>query len=204
MERLLLFVKHNLKFLWELVEWTNGFLFSIIYQARLNKVISYVFSEYVHPHFAFRRLSSADMESLAALINTQPLSDLIFFRPHDFDIRSLNRQTGKRGFLMMGAFDNQKMIGYFFLRFFINRKCFVGRLTDSGYRSIGIGKVMNRIMYETAWRMNFRCLSTISKNNANVINAHSKNNAMIWLKDLRGEYMLVEFVKEGVLSNSQK
>ncbi len=204
MEKSLLFVKHNLKFLWELIEWTNGFLFRIIYQAKLNKVISDVFSEYVHPQFTFRRLSSADMESLAALINTQPLSDLIYFRPHDFDIRSLNRQIEKRGFLMMGAFDDQKMIGYFFLRFFINRKCFVGRLTDVGYRSIGIGKIMNHIMYETAWRMNFRCLSTISKNNANVINAHSKNNSMIWLKDLRGEYMLVEFVKESVLSNSQK
>jgi hypothetical protein len=97
---------------------------------------------------------------------------------------------------MMGAFDDQKLIGYFFLRFFANKKCFVGRLIDKDYRGRGIGVVMNYMMYEISWRMGFRCLSTISTNNKAVIGAHAKNQAMIVLKKLKNDYILVEFVKK--------
>jgi len=96
---------------------------------------------------------------------------------------------------MMGAFANERLIGYFFLRFFANRKCFVGRLIDADSRGKGIGQIMNNIMYETAWRLGFRCLSTISNNNKAVIGAHAKNPAMVVLKELPNEYLLVEFVR---------
>ena len=95
---------------------------------------------------------------------------------------------------MMGTFADQKMVGYFFLRFFANRKCFVGRLIDKEYRGKGIGYEMNKIMYNTAWEMGFRCLSTISKNNKSVMGAHAKNSAMIVLKELQNDYLLVEFI----------
>ncbi len=54
---------------------------------------------------------------------------------------------------------------------------------------------MNFIMYETAWRMGFRCLSTISRNNAAVMRAHSGNRSMRILKELNDGYMLVEFIQ---------
>jgi hypothetical protein len=97
---------------------------------------------------------------------------------------------------MMGSFDGNKMTGYFFLRFFANKKCFVGRLIDKDYRGRGIGPVMNNIMYETAWRMSFHCLSTISRNNKAVMRAHAKNRTMIVLKELQNDYLLVEFIRE--------
>ncbi len=96
---------------------------------------------------------------------------------------------------MMGVFQDNLLVGYFFLRFFFNRKCFVGRLIDKDFRGKGIGGEMNRIMYETAWRMKFRCLSTISQDNTSVMRAHSKNETMKVLKHLKNNYMLVEFVK---------
>ncbi len=96
----------------------------------------------------------------------------------------------------MMAFKDDELVGYFFLRFFMNRKCFVGRLIDKSYRGQGIGLVMNDIMYETAWSMNFRCLSTISKNNIAVMKAHSKNPSAKIIKELQDNYLLVEFVKK--------
>ena len=96
---------------------------------------------------------------------------------------------------MMGAFDKERLAGYFFLRFFASKKCFVGRIIDKPYRGKGIGNIMNHIMYQTAWRMGFRCLSTISKNNHAVIRAHAKNTSMVVLKELQNDYLLVEFVK---------
>ena len=55
---------------------------------------------------------------------------------------------------------------------------------------------MNFIMYETAWRMGFRCLSTISRNNIAVMRAHAKNPTMVVLKELSNDYLLVEFVRK--------
>ena len=190
-----MFIKHNVRFLWRIIEWGNGILFSLIYRSRLEEVLRGVFEEVTDSRYNFRKLAQADINGLHLLLNSQDEGDLDYFKPHRFDIKSLERQLKIPSFLMMGAFDGEKMAGYFFLRFFANRKCFVGRLTDKDYRGKGIGQVMNRIMYETAWRMGFRCLSTISRNNTLIMKAHAGNSNMVVLKELAGDYMLVEFVR---------
>ena len=195
MERVLIFIKHYFGFLWRIIEWGNGILFSLLYRSRLEKVLSGVFEEVTESRYNFRKLAQADINGLHLLLNSRDEGDLDYFKPHRFDIKSLERQLKIPSFLMMGAFDGEKMAGYFFLRFFANKKCFVGRLTDKDYRGKGIGRTMNRIMYETAWRMGFRCLSTISRNNTLVMKAHAENRNMVVLKELAGDYMLVEFVR---------
>ena len=195
MERILIFIKHNFGFLWSIIEWGNGILFLMAYRSRLEEVLKGVFEVVIDSRYAFRKLVLADLAVLNQLLNSQDKGDLDYFKPHGFDIKSLERQLNIPSFLMMGAFDGEKMAGYFFLRFFANKKCFVGRLTDKDYRGKGIGQTMNRIMYETAWRMSFRCLSTISRNNTLVMKAHAENRNMVVLKELAGDYMLVEFVR---------
>lgn len=194
MEKLLLFIKHRLGFLWKIIEAVNNSLFGLIYGSQLKKTLPGVFADFSQGPFQYRELTGADAGRLFHLIGDQPESDLDYFRPHGFDQESIARQTKKVSFLMMGVFSDDTMVGYFFLRFFANRKCFVGRLIDKEYRGKGIGAVMNNIMYETAWRMNFRCLSTISRNNDAVMRAHSGNRHMIILKELNNDYLLVEFL----------
>lgn len=195
MERFLLFIKHNVRFLWRIIEWGNGVVFSLMYRSRLEAVLREVFGEATDSPYTFRKLVQQDLAGLYQLLTSQNNGDLDYFKPHGFDIKSLERQLNIPSFLMMGAFDGEKITGYFFLRFFANKKCFVGRLTGKDYRGKGIGRVMNRIMYETAWRMGFRCLSTISRNNTLVMKAHEGNSNMVVLKELAGDYMLVEFVR---------
>ena len=195
MEKLLIFIKHHLRFLWIIIENINDYLFSRFYYQNMNSVILMVLKKYTLSDFNIRVLKPEDAYSLYELINTQSDNDLKYFKPHGFDIGSIKKQFGKKAFLMMGVFDNEKLVGYFFLRFFANKKCFVGRLIDKNYRGKGIGNVMNNIMYNIAWGMNFRCLSTISKNNKAVIGAHKKNQNMVVLKELQNDYLLVEFVK---------
>lgn len=195
MERILLFIKHHLSALWRIIDRFNGLLFNFIFSARLNKVLPGVFSDVPQDGFTYRRLNSADLNTLYDLISSQPSSDLKFFNPHGFDHKSLAAHLKKPSFLMMGAFKEGKMVGYFFLRFFVNRRCFVGRLIDRQFRGMNIGTKMNFIMYETAWRMKFRCLSTISKHNMAVMKAHARNRQMRILRDLPNDYLLVEFVK---------
>lgn len=200
MEKTLIFIKHHLGFIWKIIEWGNGLIFSTIYKRILEKVITEVLIESSVPPYSYRRIGLQDSVLLYELIQSQYLPDLKYFNPHGFDIASIKEQSKKDSFLMMGAFDGDKMVGYFFLRFFANKKCFVGRLIDKNYRGKGIGRVMNMIMYEIAWRMDFRCLSTISRNNSLVMSSHSKNANMIVLKELRNDYLLVEFVR--VMKNS--
>jgi hypothetical protein len=195
MEGALLYIKHNLFFLWALIENLNGVLFSFKYGSVLDKTLGEIVNDPEHT-YEFRRLIAEDTKDLFYLINSQDEYDLRYFSPHGFDLISLQRIFKNHAFLPMGVFCQDKMVGYFFLRFFITGKCFVGRLIDRDYRGKGIGLWMNKIMYETAWKMGFRCLSTISKNNSLVMKAHSRNNHMVILKELQNDYLLVEFIKE--------
>jgi hypothetical protein len=195
MEKILIFIKHHFSFIWKIIEWCNGLLFSILYKSRMEMVLPSVFNECSEAPFSYRRLTSDDAELLHGLIAKQDPSDLEYFHPHGFDSNSIRKQFTNRSFLMMGAFDGKKITGYFFLRFFANRKCFVGRLIDKDYRGKSIGSVMNCIMYEIAWQMGFHCLSTISRNNTAVMRAHAKNPTMIVRKELQNDYLLVEFIK---------
>lgn len=155
-----------------------------------------IFHDYVLNPFSFRLLDKTDETKLVDLIRKQNEDDLKYFKPHGFDLKSIRKQLASLSFLMMGVFDDDKLIGYFFLRFFTNKKCFVGRLIDKQYRGRGIGEVMNSIMYQTAWKMNFRCLSTISRKNLKVMRSHSRNPYMVILKELDNDYLLVEFINE--------
>lgn len=195
MEKLLLFIKHNFSSIWAIIEWGNSVLFTIIYSTALERILPGVFKEFRHDTYTFRRLVPDDSEQLYELIQEQPVADLEFFHPHEYDLRSIKKQFNIRAFLMMGVFEGSSLTGYFFLRFFTNKKCFVGRLIDISHRGKGIGEVMNKIMYNIAWRMNFRCLSTISRNNKLVMHSHSRNSHIKVIKELQGDYLLVEFVR---------
>jgi hypothetical protein len=196
LERLLLFIKHHLGFIWNIIDRINGIFFLLIYGKRLDRVLPDVFAEADSKGLVYRKLYSDDIHPLHDLIAAQQPEDLAYFNPHSFTIEALRRQVQKPAFLMMGVFDGEKLAGYFFLRFFVNKKCFVGRLIEREYRGKGFGSVMNFIMYETAWRMGFRCLSTISRNNTAVMKAHSRNPNIVVLKELSNDYLLVEFVRK--------
>ncbi|MBN2611626.1 MAG: hypothetical protein JXB00_08725 [Bacteroidales bacterium] len=195
MEQILLFIKHRLGILWAFIEMSNNTFFYLLFSKKLEQVLYNLFRESFTTPYHYRKLTSDDLEALNIMIESQDPADLKYFHPHNFDITSLKKQFAKRSFLMMGAFDQEKIIGYFFLRFFVTRKAFVGRIIDKTYRGSGVGNDMNRILYETTWRMGFRCLSTVSLSNTAVIRAHAKNPSMKVIKNLNRNYQLIEFVK---------
>jgi len=160
MERVVIYIKHNLKFLWRVIDWSNGLLFSILFKARMERVVGNILETNQNENFVYRRINTSDLSSLYEMLNSQDEHDFDYFKPHKFDIHSLEKQLKAKSFLMMGVFDNGEIIGYFFLRFLILKKCFVGRIIDKRYRGKGIGQVMNMILYKIAWGMSFRCFST--------------------------------------------
>jgi hypothetical protein len=197
MVRFLLYIKHHLPFIWRLAEQINGRLFCIIHKKRFEKVIQEVLGASCLNHYTFRQLNSQDLKSLETLLMNQPPERVKYFRPHDFDYQSLFKVHNNTGFLMFGVFNGDEMAGYFFLRCFWTRKCFVGRLIDKQYEGKGIGKEMNKIMYNTGWKSGFRVLSTISRDNSLVMRSHANNPSIKILKKLKDNYMLVEFLQPG-------
>lgn len=196
MTRLLLFIKHKLPIIWRIVELLNGSLFKLLHRDRLVHEASRCFDEFALDGYQFRPLGHNDLGVLFTLLENQREGRLDYFKPHGFDYRSLERVYVDPAFLMFGVFHDRKLVGYFSLRCFWNRRAFVGRLIDEAHEGKGIGRVMNNILYNTAWRSNFRCHTTISKRNAMVMRSHSKDpNAKI-LKELPNDYLLIEFVRD--------
>ena len=87
--RILLYIKHNLKLFWRIIEWTNGVLFKYLYLKRFETVIPEVLRVYGLKGLEFRVLASEDLKQLSDLISRQNTEDLAYFRPHDFDRKSL-------------------------------------------------------------------------------------------------------------------
>ena len=192
--RVLLFVKHQLPWLWTLVDWLNSRLYSLFHRKRMAVQVDRAFGEFRLEGFEYRPLSAEDLSSLAELLERQGQERLRYFQPHGFDRVSLSTMYANPAFLMFGVFRDQVLVGYFFLRCFWNRKCFVGRLIDQPYEGKGIGRVMNQIMYHIAWRSGFRCMTTISRENKAIIRSHRNNPHARFVGELANGYMWVEFV----------
>lgn len=196
--RFLIYIKHKFPFLWAMVEVLNSFLFRLLHYRRMVLISNQIINEYSLAGYNFRTIEANDLTQLEKLLNHQPPKRVTYFKPHDFNLKSIQQAFANPAFLMMGVFKGSQMVGYFFLRCFWNKKCFVGRLIDEPHEGKGIGRVMNIIMYNIAWEVDFKCLSTISKNNKMVMRSHAKNNTMRILKVLDNDYLLVEFVKSSI------
>jgi hypothetical protein len=192
--RILLYIKHNLRFIWKIIEAINGSLFKLVYKKKMDNLTRKTLADHSLEDTEFRLINSDDIPALADFFIRQRNADLEYFKPHGFDRDALTSVLANDAFIMMGAFKGEKIVGYFFLRCFLNQKCFVGRIVDYKYQGTGIGRIMNDIMYNIAWGSGFRCLSTISTKNSAVMTAHSKNKTMVVLKTLDNNYLLVEFI----------
>lgn len=195
MTGLLIFIKHKLPFIWNFIECFNSILFKKLFRPGLRKELEQQLQNHRHEKYTFRQLTISDTDSLSLLLLKQPQQRIKYFQPHGFDRKSLTRLFSNHSLLLLGAFNENELVGYFFLRCFINKKCFVGRLVDESHSNKGIGKTMNQIMYNTGWNCGFRVMSTISKNNNLVIRSHMNNEHFTLLKDLPDDCELIEFRK---------
>ncbi len=193
--KVLIHVEHRYPFLWSIIEGINGKIFQLLYGRMFARSIPRSCKEFSGNGYQARQLVCEDLPALRALLARQSPERVAYFHPHGFDERSLMERFLTPCFLMMGVFNGCEMAGYFFLRCFSTRKCFVGRLVDEPYEGKGIGRMMNNIMYDVGWRSGFRVLSTISKHNHRVVRAHAHNEALKVLKELANDYLLVEFVR---------
>lgn len=184
------FLRDHCPFIWDLVDVLNSFLFSLRYGNKLKK-IKEVLTRVDSP-YAILPLSECQASDLAAFFDAQPQEAFDYFRPHGFDEKSLKKLQSYSAFLAYVVKDNEKIVGYFFMRSFFHGKTFIGRIVDYSYRGKGIAKMMNRVTFEIAQLIGLRVFQTISTKNISSLRSAQAENELRIIETLPNGDLYVE------------
>ena len=205
MIRILLFIKHHLLFLWNIVEWCNGLCFSIAYKSKVLKTTEKICEEYSNSVLSFRSVEKSDIASLSDFFTAQPEESYRYFKPHAFDEKTLTKLWRNPAFFQFIVTNgNNQIAGYFLIRFFVNKKAFVGFLVGDSFQGRGIAKQMCRIALKICWENKFRSFATVSKDNAKALAAYRRINDFTVLKELSDNYIYIEYTPEGMKEEQEK
>lgn len=186
------FIKDRLKPVWNLVEWGNAQCFALRYRKGLNQI-----PEILNRHssvFTVRLATEADAPNLAKFFEEQPEEAFKFFRPHDFDEKSLKKIIRNQAFITFLVLSGETIVGYFFLRSFVNGKSFKGYMVDYRWRKKGIAKLQGIVMNEVVASLGIRMFGSISpENEASMASAKAVNEVKI-LKTLENGDYYIEFL----------
>lgn len=183
-------------FLWNMVEWGNALVFTLTYKASLKKIP--VILQECSGTYKLRFAEQADATALAAFFAEQPEETFTFFKPHAFDEKTLSKIIRNRAFLTFLVLDGEKIVGYFFLRCFVNGKSFKGYMVADAYRGRGIAKLEGIAMNKVNEALGLRMFGSISpENTASMAVAKSVNEVKILETLENGDYY-VEFLPKAV------
>lgn len=192
MINVLIYIKHHVEFIWNFIEWINSLVFNLIYGRNLHENVQKILVEF--DTFDFKILSYDDLIDLELFFKKQPKSYFTYFNPHDFDLKSLKKKYRDKSFLMIGAFYNHDLIGYCFIRFFLNKQAFRGKIVGNNYQGRGIAKQMGLLTSHICRNMNFRLFATISKDNVKSLASSKAVNDIRIVKELSNNYLYVEYL----------
>lgn len=185
-------------FLWNMIEWGNALVFALIHRSSLKQIPKIL--QKCSGQYTLRLAAPADAAPLAAFFVEQPEEAFEFFRPHGFDKKSLTKIIRNKAFLTFLVLENEKIVGYFFLRCFVNGKSFRGRIVDYRWRNKGIAKLMGVTMNKIIALLKIRLFGSISPDNyASLASTKAVNDIRI-IKTLDNGYYYVEYLPKGAAS----
>lgn len=186
-------LRDKLGWLWNLIEYINGFLFSLKYGKKLKRI---AFNE-VPTGYMVQSIRIMPTKKLVAFFRKQPEESFSFFHPHGFDagsIKVIQRNKAFIGFVLIDN-TNENIVGYCFIRCFFHGVGFRGRMVDINYRGKGLGTAMNKILNEVGFGIGIRLFETVSKDNvASYRSALSASNVKV-VKELPHNELYLEIVK---------
>lgn len=179
-------------YLWNLVEWGNALVFALTHRAALKKIPAIL--QECSGTYTLRVAGLADASALATFFAEQPEEAFKFFKPHAFDEKTLSKIIRNRAFLTFLVLDGEKIVGYFFLRCFMNGKCFRGKIVDFRYRGKGIAKLQGLAATKVASALEMRVFGTISPENyASLASSKAVNEVRI-VETLENGYYYIEYL----------
>ncbi len=194
MTALFLYVKHHCRWLWNAIEWMNGWIFHVLY-GNVDSVAREELKCVEATEYSFILVSRSDISCLSRFLREQADERLEYFRPHDFDEDTLGRLLRNKAFLMMMVQNkaDSSVVGYFFLRCFFVGKAFHGFLVDKDWEGRGIGSTMMNINMNICRKKRLRLFSTVSQENKASMRASEKVCHVKSRRPLNNGYMLVEW-----------
>lgn len=181
-------------FLWNIVEWCNAFVFAFTHKSSLKKIPSILNDCECSGQFTLRLAAPADAAPLAKFFYEQPEDAFKFFNPHAFDEKTLSKIIKNKAFLTFLVLDGEKIVGYFFLRCFVNGKSFKGYMVAEAYKGRGIAKLEGIAMNKINEVLGLRMFGSISPENpASMAVAKAVNEVKI-LETLENGDFYVEFL----------
>ena len=179
-------------FLWNIIEWCNAFVFALMHKSALQKISGIL--QDCSGQFTLRVAAPADAAPLAAFFAEQPEEAFKFFKPHAFDEKTLLKIIKNNAFLTFLVLDGEKIVGYFFLRCFVNGKSFRGRIVDYRWRNKGIAKQMGLTMNKIIAVLNVRLFGSISPDNYASLQSTKAVNDIRIIKTLDNGYYYIEYL----------
>lgn len=185
-------IKERCGFLWDAIEWGNAQVFSLMYRKGLKRI-----PEILEKHsseFTLRLASLDDAPNMAKFFAEQPEESFKFFKPHGFDEKSLKKIIANKAFITFLVLSGETIVGYFFLRSFVNGKSFRGKIVDYRWQGKGIAKLMGKAMTDVALALPVRMFGTISPDNyASMASSKAVNEVKI-LNTLENGYYYIEYL----------
>lgn len=179
-------------FIWNLIEWGNALVFALTHKSALNKIPAIL--KACSGQYTLRMAECADAAPLAEFFSEQPEESFEFFKPHAFDEKTLAKIIRNKAFLTFLVLDGEKIVGYFFLRCFVNGKSFRGKIVDYRYRGKGIAKLQGLAMTKISVATGIRMFGTISPDNyASLASSKAVNEVRI-VETLDNGYYYIEYL----------
>ena len=185
-------IRDKFGFLWNIIEWCNAFVFALTHKGALQKIPGIL--QECSGQFTLRVAAPADAAPLATFFAEQPEEAFKFFKPHAFDEKTLSKIIRNRAFLTFLVLDGEKIVGYFFLRCFVNGKSFRGRIVDYRWSNRGIAKQMGLTMNKIIAVLNVRLFGSISPDNYASLQSTKAVNDIRVIKTLDNGYYYIEYL----------
>ena len=177
-------VQKHCPWMWEGVELLNAGTFVLRYGGKRRLQQSW--------ENGIRLATVEDAVALAAFFTRQPEDAYRWFRPHGFDEATLRRLL-KRGSYVIYVMEEQgEIIGYAFLRCFVNGKCFLGKMVDMNHQGKGVCTKLCKVGMDMATALGLRMFESINKANIGSMKASQKACEVIVVEELENGDVLIE------------
>lgn len=140
-----------------------------------------------------------DAGRLADFFARQPEASYKWFRPHEFDEGTLRKLLTRRSYIIYVQEEDDEIIGYAFLRCFMNGKCFLGKMVDVNHQGKGVCTKLCEVGMNIASMLGMRMFESINKDNIGSMRASQKACDVIVVEELEGGDVLIEDRPKGSL-----
>lgn len=187
-------LRDKFSWLWNVIEWMNGMVFSL----RYGKTLKRLTVKSVPEGYSIVPIKDVLTNELVCFFKNQPEDAFTFFHPHGFDEKSIKRLQKNKAFLGYVLLDkeNDRIAGYCFNRCYFHGQGFRGRMVDIDYRGKGLGTAMNKILNEVGFGIGLRLFETVSKDNVASYRSALSASKVKAVKEMEGNELYLEILPD--------